>query len=90
MGRKAPDQRPIRHEANDLCIDLPPRAELVQERDARWQNPIRMVSAACQRMLTGLTLVLMPSETSARLTALSSVMCSRRRSATVGDCKRKG
>jgi hypothetical protein len=26
-------------------------------------------------MLTGLTLLLMPSETSARLTALSSVMC---------------
>src|SRR5258708_3279596 len=33
-----------------------------------------MVSGACQRMLTGLTLLRMPSETSARLTALSSVM----------------
>src|SRR5215467_15805303 len=33
-----------------------------------------IVSGACQRMLTGLTLFAMPSETSLRLTDLSSVM----------------
>src|SRR6267142_524520 len=50
-----------------------------------------MVSGACQRMLTGLTLLLMPSETSARLTALSSVMRSLVPvPQSVGDCKRKG
>src|SRR5260221_9373599 len=52
-----------------------------------------MVSGACQRMLTGLTLFPMPSETSARLTALSSATLAlapvRDRYAVTGDCKRK-
>src|SRR6266436_4047852 len=43
-------------------------------RCARPRATKAMVSGACQRMLTGLTLLRMPSETSARLTALSSVI----------------
>ena len=41
---------------------------------ARPRATKAMVSGACHRMLTGLTLFLMPSETSARLTAFSSVI----------------
>src|SRR5215467_4098419 len=49
-----------------------------------------IVSGACHRMLTGLTLFAMPSETSLRLTALSSDTVSLIKSSVSPDCKRKG
>ena len=49
-----------------------------------------VVSGACHRMLTGLTLFAMPCETSLRLTALSSVTKSPAAFAYPADCKRKG
>src|SRR5207244_398756 len=58
-------------------------------RPARPRATKAMVSGACHRMLTGLTLLLMPSETSARLTALSSAMGSLVSTDHVVDCKRK-